>query len=120
MLNEFVSMEIDDEGKKWPSDPDHNWIQVSLNIHANERALPAASKPKWKIHPKTDWKPYKTRLAEELTIWNEIMDSNDDKETMVELGYTELVNIIKKIGEETIGRAKGTRFTKDTRKLREP
>ena len=111
-------MMIDDEGKKWPSDSDHNWMQMEIECHQQVKKQKATTKPRWKIHPKTNWENFRNELKEKLVQWNEVMNSVENKETMVELGYNKLVSVLQEVGEKTIGRSSGTRYTKDTRKIK--
>ena len=117
-----VEMVIEDEGGNWPSDPDHNWVSVSIEHETQKKKDEGQKQPKarWKIYPNMDWKPFRERLDEEISAWEDELEKNTDvdEDIKVDIGYQELVKLINKVGNETVGKSRRTRFTKDTRKIK--
>jgi hypothetical protein len=108
VAEQIKGMIIDDEAERWTIDSDHSWIQVELEGEMQKKAK-IRKERRWKIHAKTNWQEFQREMAKELVTW-EAMEGED--ESMADIAYSRLVEVLNKVGQRTIGKSQPTYLSK--------
>ncbi len=114
------SMTINDTGTGLAGTSDHNWIDLELNLTQRQDSH-GIKKPQtirgWNIHRKTDWVSYKEKIEQYLEPWNNELEQLRGDTTATDTAYEKLVEVMKRAGEEAVGRKKDRKDPKPNRRL---
>lgn len=116
----ILSMTIDDTGTGLAGTSDHNLIDLELNLTPQQdtqgRNKPQ-TKPGWNLHRKTNWNHYQEKLEQYVEPWTNEVEQLRGDTTATDTAYEKLVEIVKRAGEESVGRKKDRKDPKPNRRL---
>ena len=114
---QVTSLVIDDDSFFGSFFSDHNWIK--LKIKANPKLTPIPIKPRgWKINDDSPWALYQNQLNELITNWEDEMCFEGELFGDSQVGYSQLINILKIAGNLIIGKRPQPRKKKEPRAIR--
>ena len=113
----ITSFTIDDGHNVLNQVSDHNWFKI--NLKCSPKGPPPRSKPlTWRINENTNWDIFRSRLESELCSWENEMLVDNEIIGDSRLGYSKLVEILYKVGSETVGFSSSGKPGKDPKHIR--
>ena len=102
---DITEIRIDDTGEKWSIGSDHSWIVSKIKFCPSINTTKTKSEViRWKIHEKSNWKPFTQKLKIQILEWEQEYNQDLDLENKLDSGYTAFINTLKQVADEVFGR----------------
>ena len=101
---------IDDRGTILLTDHDHMWMETTIRMEKEQSQKEGKNQERWDINAKTDWGKYRKEMDTEIKKYYADISEDDQENIEIKVKYDKILNIIKNVGEKTIGMISKNKF----------